>query len=112
MKSAAWRFQEVLNELKSIPANEEPYIEPFSHGTMQLGLYAPRENDPQTPHSQDELYFVASGSGVFFNNGERVAFNEGDALFVAAGVEHSFEDYSNDFVAWVVFWGPQGGEEN
>jgi hypothetical protein len=31
-------------------------------------------------------------------------------LFVPAGVEHRFEDFSDDFAVWVVFWGPDGGE--
>ena len=26
------------------------------------------------------------------------------------GVEHRFEDFSDDFAAWVVFYGPSGGE--
>ena len=34
----------------------------------------------------------------------------GDAFFVAAGVVHQFENFSEDFVTWVVFYGPQGGE--
>lgn len=34
----------------------------------------------------------------------------GDTLFVAAGVTHRFEQFSDDFVTWVVFYGPQGGE--
>lgn len=35
----------------------------------------------------------------------------GDALFVAAHVPHHFEGMSEDFVTWVVFWGPKGGEK-
>ncbi len=31
-------------------------------------------------------------------------------LFVAAGAEHRFEDFTQDFAAWVVFYGPEGGE--
>lgn len=34
----------------------------------------------------------------------------GDVLFVAAGVEHRFSNFSEDFVTWVFFYGPQGGE--
>jgi hypothetical protein len=30
--------------------------------------------------------------------------------FVAAGVPHRFESFSDDFATWVVFWGPRGGE--
>jgi hypothetical protein len=33
-----------------------------------------------------------------------------DALFVEAGKAHHFEAMTPDFAAWVVFWGPDGGE--
>ena len=83
----------------------------LQHGTMQLRLYAPDGVDRQTPHEQDEIYVVARGSGTFLRGGERVRFGPGDALFVAAGVPHRFEDFTADFATWVIFWGPVGGEK-
>lgn len=41
---------------------------------------------------------------------ERVAVRTGDALFVPAGTEHRFEATSPDFGAWMIFYGPEGGE--
>jgi len=79
-------------------------------GTMKLGLYAPAGVDDQTPHKQDELYFVVSGSGDFLKDGERRPFSPHDAIFVEAGADHRFVDFTPDFTAWVVFWGPEGGE--
>jgi mannose-6-phosphate isomerase-like protein (cupin superfamily) len=64
----------------------------------------------QTPHSQDELYIVLAGSGTFFKNGETRPFRAGDVIFVEAGAEHRFQNFSEDFETWVVFWGPEGGE--
>lgn len=81
------------------------------HGSMSVRWYAPPfPEDPQTPHDQDELYIVARGSGTFVRGDKRVAVEPGDLLFVPAGVEHRFVDFSEDFAAWVVFYGPQGGE--
>lgn len=77
---------------------------------MVLELYAPRGIDDQQPHLQDELYFIAKGSGTFSCGGETVQFGPGDALFAAAGVEHRFEEFTDDFETWVVFYGPDGGE--
>lgn len=37
----------------------------FEHGTLSVEIYAPRGSDPQKPHSRDEIYFVAIGSGQF-----------------------------------------------
>jgi hypothetical protein len=31
-------------------------------------------------------------------------------LFVPAGHEHRFEDFTPDFATWVIFYGPDGGE--
>jgi len=83
----------------------------MAHGTMTVELYKPIGRDPQTPHTQDELYFVVAGSGTFFKGGERRPFGPGDVIFVEAGIEHRFEAFSADFETWVVFWGPQGGEK-
>jgi len=37
-------------------------------------------------------------------------FLAGDVLFVAAGVEHRFSNFSEGFATWVFFYGPTGGE--
>lgn len=77
---------------------------------MSVGLYAPVGNDPQRPHERDELYIVRSGSGELMIGGERNLFSPGDVFFVGAGIEHRFENFTPGFSAWVVFWGPRGGE--
>jgi mannose-6-phosphate isomerase-like protein (cupin superfamily) len=90
----------------------ERFSAAIAHGSMSVELYAPIGSDPQKPHSQDELYVVAAGSGVFELNGADLAFATGDVLFVPAGMAHHFKQFSDDFKTWVVFWGPQGGEIN
>lgn len=82
----------------------------LDHGTLEIGLYKPEGTDPQEPHEQDEVYVVISGNGIFVNDDQRHPFEIGEALFVPAGVVHRFEDFSEDFAAWVIFYGPPGGE--
>ncbi|MBN8890041.1 MAG: cupin [Acetobacteraceae bacterium SCN 69-10] len=82
----------------------------LAHGSLELRWYAPQGEDRQAPHSRDEVYVVASGSGWFRRGEERFRFAPGDALFVAAGVAHRFEDFTGDFGTWVMFYGPEGGE--
>jgi mannose-6-phosphate isomerase-like protein (cupin superfamily) len=110
MNYGIWHADDVLNQLSLISKEDELYVEPFRHGTMSLGMYTPYRQDPQVPHEQDELYFVLSGSGMFVHGNDRSEFKTGDALFVAAGEEHRFEDFTDDFAAWVVFWSANGGE--
>jgi len=88
----------------------ERFVELFTHGTLVVELYAPRGHDPQTPHTRDEIYVVARGRGTFFDGSSRASFQPGDLLFVAAGVPHRFEDFTDDLAVWVLFYGPEGGE--
>lgn len=87
-----------------------PFVSMMAGGSMSVEVYAPKNEDLQLPHTQDELYFIHSGTGQITINGQRFDASAGDAFFVAAGVAHRFENFSNDFVTWVVFYGPQGGE--
>jgi mannose-6-phosphate isomerase-like protein (cupin superfamily) len=95
----------------AIPTKDgKPFAELFRHGSLEIEIYSPKKVDMQKPHSQDEVYVVISGGGWFVVNGERMRFSAGDTLFAAAGEEHRFEDFSDDFLTWVVFYGPEGGE--
>lgn len=86
------------------------FVELFTHGTLAVELYAPRGQDAQQPHSRDEVYIVARGSGTFFDGEKRVRFTAGDFLFAPARVPHRFEEFSDDLAVWVIFYGPEGGE--
>jgi len=79
-------------------------------GTLDVRLSIPLPPNVQTPHEQDELYAVIRGSGVLVHNGERTPFAAGDLLFVAAGVEHHYADFSADLALWRIFYGTAGGE--
>ena len=85
----------------------ERFIEIFKRGDFSAEIYAPVKIDSQKPHDRDEIYFVISGNGEFVVDGERSTFAPGDALFVAAHTQHRFENFSNDFATWVVFFGPK-----
>jgi mannose-6-phosphate isomerase-like protein (cupin superfamily) len=58
------------------------------------------------------VYVVVEGRGVFRRGTERQPFGPGDLLFVPAGEEHCFEQFSDDLAVWVIFYGPQGGEQS
>ena len=86
------------------------FLELFHHGTLVIEMYKPDRQDPQQPHDRDEVYIIISGHGDFISNQDKVSFKPGDFLFVAAREHHHFENFSEDFVTWVIFYGPKGGE--
>ena len=90
--------------------NGEPFAELLRRGTLSIEVFAPQGKDTQQPHDQDELYVVVQGTGRFDNAGTITPVQTGDLLFVAAGMPHHFEDFSDDFTVWVIFYGPRGGE--
>ena len=97
--------------VEQLPGDKgEAYRLLFEHGSLEVEVYAPRGEDLQTPHSRDEIYVVISGTGTFVNGNERLPFKAGDLLFVPAGIEHRFVDFTDDFATWVMFYGPEGGE--
>jgi mannose-6-phosphate isomerase-like protein (cupin superfamily) len=77
----------------------------MKHSNMTVEYYAPQRFDLQTPHVQDEIYVIANGSGTFIKNKEKILFATGDLLFVPAKMEHRFENFSDDFATWVIFYG-------
>lgn len=91
-------------------ADGRQWVTMLHRGGLEVELYAPQGKDMQTPHTRDELYFVVRGSGDFVLAGKRHPFSPGDAFFVPAGVDHRFERFSGDFLTWVVFHGPDGGD--
>jgi len=95
---------------EKLKGSGKEFVEFFKHGSLVVELYKPDKIDKQTPHTRDEVYIFAAGTGRFFNAGEYVDFSPGDFLFVPASAEHRFEEFTDDFTTWVIFYGPEGGE--
>jgi len=111
MEFSSARILKLADAQNAIPTRDgKLYAELFRHGTLAVEIYAPKGTDLQQPHTRDELYIVAAGRGSFFVEGQRMHFGPGDALFAAAGEVHRFEDFTEDLLVWVVFYGPEGGE--
>jgi mannose-6-phosphate isomerase-like protein (cupin superfamily) len=88
----------------------ERFAQVFNHGSLVVEIFAPRDVDTQQPHLRDEVYIVMRGSGEFLNGEARQQIGAGDFLFVPAGMAHRFENFTDDLVLWVIFYGPDGGE--
>ena len=60
-------------------------------------------SDPQSPHTEDELYLVTRGAATLWTPHGRAPMRPGDVAFVPAGEEHRFVDIVEDFAVVVVF---------
>jgi mannose-6-phosphate isomerase-like protein (cupin superfamily) len=85
--------------------SDSSFVTVLQEGNMQVELFAPMNTDKQSPHGQDGLYIIAAGSGTFNRNGERTPLKKGDVIFVPALMEHFFENFTDDFASWIVFYG-------
>ncbi|MBZ4188280.1 cupin domain-containing protein [Niabella beijingensis] len=101
----------LFNGLQQLKNSGKEFIPLFNHGSLEVELYKPDKKDQQQPHKKDEVYIIASGTARFINDQEIVEVVQGDFLFVAAGKEHRFFEFSEDFSTWVIFYGPAGGEK-
>ncbi|MDI3402726.1 cupin domain-containing protein [Streptomyces cavernicola] len=100
-----------LDELEVERAeNQGAYLQFLRERNMSVGLYALNagESDPQQPHNQDEVYFVASGRAAITVGTETTTVSRGSVVYVSAGVPHRFHHISEDLRVLVVFSPPEG----
>jgi mannose-6-phosphate isomerase-like protein (cupin superfamily) len=61
--------------------------------------------DDQTPHAEEEVYYVVRGSGQLTVAGQTRPVCAGSIAYVGAKVEHHFHDIAEDLEV-LVFWAP------
>ena len=66
----------------------------------------PCEEDTQTPHDSDEIYYVLRGDGFLNIGGKDYSISGGKAYFVAKNTEHKFHGNINELVVLYFFGGP------
>ncbi|MBD2703301.1 cupin domain-containing protein [Spirosoma sp. BT702] len=98
--------------IKQLQVSPHEFVELFAHGSLVVEYYKPDQVDKQQPHRRDEVYVITSGSATFDYAGEKMAVKPSDLLFVPAGTKHRFENFTDDFATWVLFYGPDGGEQS
>lgn len=72
---------------------------------LSMGLYVipPGGIDPQSPHREDEVYYIVSGSGTLTAGDQPFAANPGSILYVAKGIPHRFHDITEELRVLVFF---------
>ena len=76
-------------------------------GDLEIRLYAPEGSRPaDAARPRRALYRRARHTGNSASAIGPSRSRPGELLYVAANEMHRFEDFSDDFAAWVVFYGP------
>jgi mannose-6-phosphate isomerase-like protein (cupin superfamily) len=99
-------FHLTINQgIKGLQKNTlQPFVQLLKNKSMSIEYFAPKNIDTQQPHAQDEIYVITSGKSSFYRNGITIDCKTGDAIFVPAGMEHRFVNFSEDFATWVIFY--------
>jgi mannose-6-phosphate isomerase-like protein (cupin superfamily) len=86
-----------------------PYLEFLRVPALSCGIYqlAAGARDLQSPHDEDEVYYVIEGRARVRLDGEERAVGPGSILYVQATQEHSFFEVEEDLTL-LVFFGSGG----
>jgi mannose-6-phosphate isomerase-like protein (cupin superfamily) len=101
-------FKRVANAfdiVKETEVKKEKYGVFMRIPSISSGVYSLKkgENDDQTPHTKDEIYYIIKGKAKILVGAETYEVKEGSLVFVEAFKEHKFFDITSDLSVLVVF---------
>jgi mannose-6-phosphate isomerase-like protein (cupin superfamily) len=88
-------------------AGDRLYLEFLKVPDLSLGLYVLSAGgmDPQSPHTEDEVYYVVSGRARIMVAEEDRAVLAGSIIYVPKNVEHRFHSVTEELKV-IVFFAP------
>jgi mannose-6-phosphate isomerase-like protein (cupin superfamily) len=96
---------EIEKETERAKRSPKGWAEFLRVPSMSAGVYVVPAGgvDRQTPHSEDEVYYVVRGHGRLLHGSVESEASPGDVLFVPAHVPHRFHQVTEELVLLVVF---------
>ncbi|MBI5822408.1 MAG: cupin domain-containing protein [Chloroflexi bacterium] len=87
--------------------SNKQYLEFLKVPDLSMGLYIlpAGGTDPQSPHTEDEVYYVVSGRAKIEVADEDRAVQAGSIVYVAKNVEHRFHSIEEKLTV-IVFFAP------
>jgi len=85
--------------------SHKPYLEFLNVPDLSMGLYVLPTGglDSQSPHTEDEVYYVVRGRAIITVAGEDRAVQSGSIVYVAKNVEHRFHSIEEELTLLVFF---------
>jgi len=96
---------ELLDIIKQQSHSGKPYFEFLRVPDMSVGVYQllVGDTDIQSPHTEDEVYYVVEGRATITVADEERAVRPGSVIYVAKNVPHRFHSIEQDLILLVFF---------
>ncbi len=96
---------EVAQLIQQRKDSNKLYLEFLKVPDLSMGLYVlpAGGTDPQSPHTEDEVYYVVSGRGKVMVADEDRDVQSGSVIYVAKNVEHRFHSIKEELTLLVFF---------
>jgi len=96
---------ELANLISQQKDSNKLYLEFLKVPDLSMGLYVlpAGGTDPQSPHTEDEVYYVVSGRAKIQVANEDRDVQAGSIVYVAKNVEHRFHSIEEELKVIVVF---------
>ncbi len=94
--------------IKNIAKSMSYYHTFINRDNLAAGILRlkPGEEDTQSPHDDDEIYYVVRGDGFLNIAGKDYHISEAKAYFVGKNIEHKFHGNKKELVVLYFFAGP------
>ncbi|MBM3123756.1 MAG: cupin domain-containing protein [Chloroflexi bacterium] len=98
----AYELSQLLSQQKD---SNQLYLEFLKVPDLSIGLYIlpAGGTDPQSPHTEDEVYYVVSGRAMIKVADEERAVHAGSIVYVAKNVKHRFHSIEEELTVLVFF---------
>jgi mannose-6-phosphate isomerase-like protein (cupin superfamily) len=96
---------ELAQLLSQRAASNKLYLEFLKVPDLSMGLYVlpAGGTDPQSPHTEDEVYYVVSGRAQVLVAEENRDVQAGSIVYVAKNVAHRFHSIDEELTVLVFF---------
>ncbi len=96
---------ELTTLLEEYSPESKRYHEFLRVPSMSMGVYRLPAGgvDPQSPHTEDEVYYVVSGKALIQVGDKDRSVGAGSIVYVAAHVPHRFHTIEEDLTVLVFF---------
>jgi mannose-6-phosphate isomerase-like protein (cupin superfamily) len=96
---------ELTHLISQRAASKKPYLEFLKVPDLSVGLYVlpAGSTDPQSPHMEDEVYYVVNGKAHITVANENREVQAGAIVYVEKNVAHHFHSIEEELTILVFF---------